>query len=80
MKHCRYRPGIRPQKAVVATGHHLLVIAYHILAAENTYQELGPDDFNRLHRDRAIRRRIKQLEQLGYKVTLEQPAAQPSGF
>ena len=63
------------KKAVVATGHQLLVIAYHILATENTYQELGPDYFDRRHRDRAIRRRIKQLEQLGYKVTLEEPAA-----
>jgi transposase len=50
---------------VVATGHHLLVIAYHILAKDMTYQELGADYFDRRHRDRAIRRRIKQLEQLG---------------
>ncbi len=63
------------KKAVVATGHHLLVIAYYILAKETTYQELGADYFDRRHRERAIRRRIKQLEQLGYKVTLEEPAA-----
>jgi transposase len=63
------------KKAVVATGHHLLVIAYHILATEMTYQELGADYIDGRHRERAIRRRIKQLEQLGYKVTLEEPAA-----
>jgi transposase len=63
------------KKAVVAAGHHLLVIAYHVLAKDMTYQELGADYFDRLYRDRAIRRRIKQLEQLGYKVTLEEPAA-----
>jgi hypothetical protein len=63
------------KNAVVATGHHLLVIAYHILAKDMTYQELGADYFDRRHRDRAIRRRIKQLEQLGYKVTLEESAA-----
>lgn len=63
------------KKAVVATGHHLLVVAYHILARDVTYQELGADYFDQRHRDRAIRRHVKHLEQLGYRVTLDIPAA-----
>jgi transposase len=63
------------KKAVVATGRQLLVIAYHLLARDVTYQELGADYFDQKHRDRAIRRHVKHLEQLGYRVTLDVPAA-----
>ena len=63
------------KKAVVAVGHQILEIAYYIMRDSVTYQELGADYFDRRHRDRAIRRHVRQLEALGYRVTLEQPAA-----
>jgi transposase len=63
------------KKAVVATGHQLLVIAHHILAKGMTYQELGGDYLDTRHRERAIRRHVKRLEQLGYRVTLQESAA-----
>ena len=63
------------KKAVVAVGHQILEIAYYIMRDGVTYQELGADYFDRRHRDRAIRRHVRQLEALGYRVTLEQPAA-----
>lgn len=62
------------QRAVVAVAHQILTIAYHILARETTYEELGPDDFQQRHRERNARRHVRQLEQLGYRVTLA-PAA-----
>jgi transposase len=62
------------QRAVVAVAHQILTIAYHILARETTYEELGADYFQQRHRDRAIRRHVQQLEQLGYHVTIA-PAA-----
>jgi hypothetical protein len=63
------------QKAVVATGHQILEIAFYIMRDGGSYQELGADYFDRHHRDRAIRRHVRQLEALGYTVTLNDTAA-----
>lgn len=63
------------KKAVVATGHQILEIAFYIMQNDVTYEELGADYFDRKHRDRAIRRHVRQLEALGYKVTLDKDAA-----
>jgi transposase len=63
------------KKAVVATGHQILEIAYYIMHDGTTYQELGADYFDRRHRERAIRRHVRQLEQLGYQVMLVETAA-----
>jgi transposase len=62
------------KKAVVAVGHQILEIAYYVMRDGVTYQELRPDYFLKRNRDRATRRHLKQLEALGYRVTLE-PAA-----
>lgn len=59
------------KKAVVATGHQILEIAYYILRDTVTYRELGTDYFDRRDRERTLRRNVKQLEALGFKVTLE---------
>lgn len=63
------------KKAVVAVGHHLLEIAYFVMRDHTTYQELGADYFDRRQRDRTVRRSVRQLESLGYRVTLEAPEA-----
>jgi transposase len=62
------------KKAVLAVGHQILEIAYHVMRHGIPYHELGADYFDRRHRDRALRRHVRQLEALGYQVTL-QPAA-----
>lgn len=62
------------KKAVVAVGHQILEIAYYVMRDHVTYRELGADYFERRDRDRTTRRHVKQLEALGYTVTL-QPAA-----
>jgi transposase len=59
------------QRAILAVAHQILKITYYLLATEATYDELGPDYFDRRHTTRAIRRHVRQLEQLGYHVTLE---------
>ena len=56
---------------MVAVGHTLLVIIYHVLKRKTTYQELGPDFFDRLEPQRLTRQLVKRLEALGHKVTLE---------
>jgi len=62
-------------KAVVATGHQILQIAFHVMQKGVPYHEFGADYFDQQHRERAIRRHVRQLEQLGYKVLLVEPAA-----
>ena len=62
------------KKAVVATGHQILEIAYYVMRDRVTYRELGADYFQRRDRERTARRHVKQLEALGYVVTV-QPAA-----
>jgi len=62
------------KKAVLAVGHQILEIAFYVMRDGVAYHELGADYFDRRHRDRALRRHVRQLEALGYRVTLE-PAA-----
>jgi len=59
------------KRALVAVGHTLLVMAYHILREGTTYRELGEGFFDRLHAQRLTNRLVKKLESLGHKVTLE---------
>lgn len=62
------------KKAVVAVGHQILEIAYYIMRDGVTYDELGADYFDRRHAERAVRRHVKQLEALGFHVTIEKAA------
>ena len=62
------------KKAIVAVGQQILEIAYYIMRDGTTYQELGPDYFARYDHDRTVRRSVKQLEALGYRVTIEEAA------
>ena len=64
------------KKAVVAIGRSTLVIIWHLLADPDArYADLGSDFYDtRINPERRRRNHIRQLEALGYKVTLE-PAA-----
>ena len=73
----RYRRIMRHRghkKAVTAVAHTMLVTAYHLLARQTTYQELGTDYFDRRHAERVTRRAVQALERQGYRVTLESAA------
>jgi transposase len=58
------------KKAVVATAHQILEISFYLLRDQVTYRELGADYCDRRDRDRTVRRNVKQLEALGFTVTL----------
>jgi hypothetical protein len=58
------------QKAIVAVGHRLLLIIYHVLRDAQTYQEPTPTDLDDRRRRRARDRAIGQLRHLGYDVTV----------
>src|SRR5213082_914646 len=59
------------KRALVAVGHSILVIFYHMLKERTTYKNLGGDFFDRLEPERLTRYYVKRLEDLGHKVTLE---------
>ena len=61
---------------MVAVGRSMLVITWHLLADPGTHHaELGSDFYDTpINPERRKRNHIRQLETLGYKVTLE-PAA-----
>jgi transposase len=62
------------QKAILGVAHALLVTAYHVLADQTPYRELGADYYDRRHAERTRRRAIQALERQGYRVTLERAA------
>jgi transposase len=62
------------KKAVLALGHQILEIAFYIMRDGVNYRELGADYFDRRHAERAVRRHVRQLETLGFRVTIEKAA------
>jgi transposase len=63
------------KRAIVAPGRSILVITWHLLSDPDArFHDLGPGYYAaRIHPERRKRNHIRQLEALGYKVTL-QPA------
>jgi transposase len=59
------------KRALIAVGHSMLVIFYHMFKAGKSYADLGGDFFDRLDPQRLTRYYVKRLECLGHKVTLE---------
>jgi transposase len=75
----RYRRIARrrgPAKAQVAVARSVLVIIWHLLADPATrYSDLGPGHYeSTINKNRKARSHIRQLEALGYTVTLTQAA------
>lgn len=69
----RYRrlSGRRGKKrALIAVGHTLLKIIYHVLKHGIAYRDLGVNYFDQLSRGRLERYLVKRLEGLGYRVSL----------
>ena len=64
------------KKAIVAVGRSILIVVWHLLADPDTgFHDLGADHYDR-HVNTGAKRRnhVRQLEALGYRVTLD-PAA-----
>lgn len=58
------------KRALLAVGHSLLEIMYHMLKRNVEYHDLGPDYFDRLEPERLRRYLVRRLQRLGYEVTL----------
>ncbi|MDP3969843.1 MAG: IS110 family transposase [Nocardioides sp.] len=61
-------------KALVATQRTILVTIWHMAHTGALYDDLGADYYSRIQPTRTKRRAIRQLQDLGYTVTL-QPAS-----
>lgn len=59
------------KKALVAVGHSILVIVYHVLKERKSYEDLGGDYFDRQTTEAQKARLIRKLEAMGMKVTVE---------
>jgi len=60
------------QRAAMATGRHIRIAVYHILRTPGTvYQDLGAHYFDARDKQAVVRREIRRLEALGYRVSVE---------
>jgi transposase len=57
-------------KALVAVEHSIITAIWHMLTTNSPYHDLGGSYFTQRDPERATRRAITQLNQLGYSVTL----------
>jgi transposase len=62
-------------KAIVAVAHAVLVAIYHMLKDGSSYRDLGVDHYDQINKEAVMKRSIKRIESLGYKVILEPAAA-----
>jgi transposase len=62
------------KRALVALGHKILIMCYHILKYKRPYKELGVDYLDQRRKDKIARSYIKRLNHLGYEVTLQEAA------
>jgi transposase len=58
------------KRALIAVGHSLLVVIYHVLNNKTGYKELGADYFDKLNAKRLVPYLVKRLQNIGYEVNL----------
>jgi transposase len=60
-----------PKKANVAIQHSILIAIWHMGTTGTIYNDPGADHYTRLNPERTRTRAIRQLESMGYRVTLD---------
>jgi transposase len=66
---------IGDKRALVAVAHSIVVSIYHMLTRQEPYHDLGADYFERRQPEAQVKRLTRQIEKLGYTVTVTPPAA-----
>jgi len=59
------------KRAIVAVGHTILVILFHMLKNHQPYRDLGADYFDRHNAEQIKRTLIRRLERLGLQVSVK---------
>lgn len=70
IKYRRIRSRAGAMKAIVAIERTLLTIIWNMLTNGEIYQEKGPDFYDKIRPTKAKNRALRQLEHLGYNVTI----------
>jgi hypothetical protein len=65
------------KRALVALGHPILVIVYHLRTRREPYRDLGVAYFDQRERQHVEPRLVRRLERLGYTVSLQPTAPAP---
>ncbi len=74
-KYHRLVPRRGKRRAAVAVAHSMLIAIYHLIKDGTIYQDLGPNHFDELDRQRVTHRAVSRLQALGYDVTLKEVSA-----
>lgn len=79
-RHRRLSRRIGGNRASCAVARSILVIIWHLLCDPDAhYADLGPDFYDhRISPERIKRNHVRELEALGYKVTLEPVPVEPA--
>ncbi len=56
--------------AMIAVGHTLLTVIYHMLCEHQPYTDLGGNYFDEQDRQVTQKRLVRRLEKLGYQVSV----------
>ena len=67
---------IGANRAAMAVAHSIAVILYQVIKTGKPFFDLGQQYFEERDRAAIARRSVRQLERLGYKITLEVPTLQ----
>jgi transposase len=62
------------KRAAMAVAHSLLIAIYHMLHDGAHFEDLGARHWDEHHREALAKRTVHRLEQLGYRVTIEEVA------
>jgi transposase len=73
-QYARLKPRRGHAKALGAVKHSMINICWQMLTTGELYNDLGGDYFRKRDPERLTKRLIRQLEELGHHVTLEQAA------
>lgn len=62
------------KRALIAVGHKILIMSYHILKNKVPYKEMGNDYLMQRRRSRIVKSHTRMLKKLGYSVELKEEA------
>jgi hypothetical protein len=63
------------KRAAMAVAHSILMAIYAMLSNGAYFVDLGPTHYDARRRDLIAKRSVRRLEELGYRVTIEETAA-----
>ena len=60
-----------PKRAAMAVAHSILVAIYRMLSDGSHFVDLGPNHDDEKRKERFVRRSLKRLEEMGYRVSIQ---------